>query len=211
MTANHPAPPTPAATSPTAPTAADPIARFRYEFERARAVEPHDITAVALATVGPGGAPSVRYVLLKDADERGFVFYTNRESRKGVELESNPSAALAFFWPTLEVQVRVEGRVELVDDSESDAYFRTRPRGSQIGAWASQQSRPLPSREALERAVADLEAAYEGREIPRPPHWGGYRVVPSCIEFWYGRPNRLHDRELFVREGQGWRVERLYP
>jgi pyridoxamine 5'-phosphate oxidase len=193
------------------PASLDPIARFHHELERARAVEPHDVTAVALATATPDGAPSVRYVLLKDADERGFVFYTNRESRKGEELGRNPRAALAFLWPTLEVQVRVEGRVELVDDAESDAYFRSRPRGSQLGAWASQQSRPLPSREALERALADLDAAYAGREIPRPPHWGGYRLVPSRIELWYGRPSRLHDREVFVRDGDGWRHERLYP
>lgn len=190
----------------------DPLVRFHAEFERARSVEPHDVTVVALATVSALGAPSVRYVLLKDADARGFVFYTNRESRKGEELAANAHAALAFLWPSIAVQVRVEGQVELVSDEESDAYFATRPRGSQIGAWASQQSRPLASRKTLEDAVGEYERRFgETGAVPRPAHWGGYRLVPSRVEFWQGRESRLHERDVYLPDGAGWRVESIYP
>lgn len=190
----------------------DPLARFHSELERARAVEPHDVTAVALATVSAHGQPSVRYVLLKEADARGFVFYTNRESRKGVELAANPHAALAFHWPTIVVQVRVEGVVERLSDAESDAYFASRLRGSQLGAWASQQSRLLSSREVLEQAVADYDRRFpEGTPVPRPPYWGGNRLVPSRVEFWQGRESRLHERDVYLREGSAWRIESLYP
>ena len=198
---------------PTAPRPVnDPLVRFHAEFERARGVEPHDVTVVALATVSAQGAPSVRYVLLKDADARGFVFYTNRESRKGEELAANAHAALAFLWPSIAVQVRVEGQVELVSDEESDAYFATRPRGSQIGAWASQQSRPLASRKTLEDAVVEYERRFdEPGPVPRPAHWGGYRLVPSRVEFWQGRESRLHERDVYLLDGAGWRVESIYP
>lgn len=193
-------------------TVHDPLARFHVELERARAAEPHDVTAVALATASAQGAPSVRYVLLKDADARGFVFYTNRESRKGEELAANARAALAFLWPTLAVQVRVEGAVELVSDAESDAYFASRPRGSQIGAWASQQSRPLASREVFEQSVAEYHRRFGDQgDVPRPAYWGGYRLVPSRIEFWQGRESRLHERDVYVREGRDWRLGCVYP
>jgi pyridoxamine 5'-phosphate oxidase len=190
--------------------AADPIARFVEALARARAVEPFDPTAMSLATAGARGRPSARMVLLKGADARGFAFYTNRESRKGDELDANPFAALCIHWPKSEQQVRVEGRVERVSDEESDAYFATRPRGSQIGAWASAQSRPLGSREELVEATRAVEARFPA-EVPRPPNWGGYRVVPERIEFWFGRADRLHDREVYERDGDGWKLSRLYP
>lgn len=194
----------------TADDLIDPIARFNDAFAAAAAVEPHDATAMTLATADASGRPSARMVLLKGADARGFVFYTNRESRKGRELAENPRAALCVHWPSSAQQVRVEGEVELVSDEESDAYFATRPRESQIGAWASNQSEPIASREELEERFRAASRAHPG-PVPRPPHWGGYRVVPDRIEFWYSREGRLHDRLSYTRDGDSWRVERLCP
>ena len=189
---------------------ADPIARFQELFARARAGEP-DATAVALATAATTGAPSVRMVLLKGVDAAGFVFFTNYESRKAGELAANPRAALCFYWPTIGVQVRVEGEVERVTAAESEAYFATRPRESQLGAWASRQSRPLASPEALREEFAQAAARFAGQPVPRPPVWGGFRVRPQRIEFWHAGEHRLHDRVLFTRAGEGWKVERLFP
>lgn len=191
----------------------DPIALFGVELARARAADPALATDVpmALATTSTDGVPSVRYVLLKSADARGFVFYTNRESHKGRDLELTKRAALAFHFAATAVQVRVEGAVEPVTDAESDAYFATRDRASQIGAWASQQSRLLASREVLDQAVADFETRFVGKPVSRPPYWGGYRVIPERIEIWHGRADRLHDRLVYLREGDAWRAVRLWP
>ena len=189
----------------------DPIARFQALFEKAQAVEPHDATAMTLATADAEGRPSARVVLLKGVDARGFVFYTNRESRKGRDLAQNPVAALCIHWPASQQQVRVEGRIEQVCDAESDAYFATRPRESQLGAWASRQSEPLASREELEARVAELAARYP-EAVPRPPHWGGYRVVPARIEMWFAGPARLHDRFQYEHgPGGEWVISRLNP
>jgi len=178
------------------------------EAEQAGVEVPETMT---LATAGADGAPSARMVLLKGADDVGFVFYSGYESRKAGELEQNPRAALVFYWRPLGKQVRVEGRVERLSDGESDAYFATRPRGSQVAAWASQQSQPLESRKELERRYAELEREYDGREVPRPPDWGGFRLRPDAIEFWEHRENRLHDRFCYTRAREGWHRERLAP
>lgn len=191
----------------------DPIQAFERWYADAEAAGLFLPEAACLATSTPDGAPSARMVLLKAVDERGFVFFTNYESRKSFELEANPRAALLFHWATLERQVRVEGSVERIPHEESVAYFATRDRGSQIGAWASRQSRPLADRDELEAAYQEVESRFEGEEVPLPPFWGGYRVVPDVIEFWQGRASRLHDRVRFERTGRGvaWRGSRLYP
>jgi pyridoxamine 5'-phosphate oxidase len=190
----------------------DPIALVQRWFADAQAagVEQHD--AMTLATVTPEGRPSARAVLLKGIDQRGFAFFTNYDSRKGRELDANPQAALVLLWIPLHRQVRISGPVERLSAEESDAYFATRTRGSQLGAWASQQSRPLPDRVELEDRWVALEARYAGQAVPRPPHWGGYRVDPDEIEVWQGRANRLHDRFRYTRAADGaWRHERLAP
>ena len=189
----------------------NPIEQFRGWFGEALAADLHEPNAMTLATATPEGRPSARVVLLKGFDERGFVFYTNYEGRKSRELEANPRAALVFYWGELERQVRVEGRASRVPDRESDAYFEVRPRGSQLGAWASEQSRPVRDRGALERRLRELEGEYGGREVPRPAFWGGYRVEPETMEFWQGRENRLHDRLKYRRSEGGWKIERLQP
>lgn len=189
---------------------ADPIIEFEHAVERA-ASRNVDTVPVALATVSADGRPSLRIVLMRSVDRRGFVFHTNYNSRKGQDLAANDNAALCFHWPTLEEQIRIEGQVEQLAPEESDEYFASRPRGSQIGAWASEQSAELPSREMLEERYRELERQFEGKNVPRPPFWGGYRVVPDRVEFWYGRPDRLHDRLVYRREGDGWRITRLYP
>lgn len=189
----------------------DPIARFANWLAEAEQSELNDPNAVALATVDAGGRPSMRIVLLKGLDADGFVFYTNQQSRKADDLRVNSSAALLFHWKSLRRQVRVEGSVAGVTDSESDAYFATRGRMSRLGAWASEQSRPLGSRDELESRLAEVTARFDGADVPRPPHWAGYRVAPERIEFWSDGAHRLHDRELFVRQGDGWHTSRLYP
>jgi pyridoxamine 5'-phosphate oxidase len=189
----------------------DPVERFEVWFREAEQANVEMPEAMTLATADADGAPSARMVLLKGVDDEGFVFYSGYVSRKAGELEQNPLAALVFYWRPLGKQVRVEGRVERVSEAESAAYFATRPRGSQLAAWASQQSQPLESREELERRYAELEREYEGREVPRPPHWGGYRLRPDTIEFWQHRQNRLHDRIRYTRAREGWGAELLSP
>ena len=189
----------------------DPIAFFQRWFADAKESGLFLPESVCLATATPEGVPSARMMLLKGVDARGFVFYTNYESRKGGELTANPKAALVFHWGVLERQVRVEGRVTRLTHEESEAYFRSRPRGSRIGAWASAQSRPLESRAALEAREREFDAKYPGDDVPLPPYWGGFRLNPDRIEFWQGRLNRLHDRLRYTRDGEGWRTERLQP
>jgi pyridoxamine 5'-phosphate oxidase len=189
----------------------DPHALFDEWLAEARLSEPNDPTAMALATADGDGRPSVRMVLMKGHDPRGFVFYTNLDSRKGEELAANPRAALLFHWKSLRRPVRIEGPVEPVSAEEADAYFATRARDSQLGAWASDQSRPLESRALFEARYEETRSRFEGREVPRPPRWAGWRVAPERIEFWTSREHRLHERRLFTRAGEGWAEGLLYP
>ncbi len=218
---DHPIPPSPTAEDYAAQLAAnadeaqfqrtEPLPLFLEWMADARRTEPNDSNAMALATVDGDGLPDCRMVLLKGVDERGFAFYSNRESAKGGQLAGQPRAALLFHWKSLRRQVRVRGMIEPVSEAEADAYFASRARESRIGAWASAQSRPLDSRETLEAAVREAEARFEGVEPPRPEYWTGWRVVPGQIEFWRDRAFRLHDRLRFDRDGDGWRRTRLYP
>ncbi len=189
----------------------DPIARFKDLLGQAEQLGIELFNAFALATAGSDPQPSARMVLLKDTDERGFVFYTNLESRKACQLAENPLTAACFWWAPLKRQVRVEGRVEIVSDREADEYFASRPRGSQISAWASHQSSEIASRDELLAAVALLQAKFEGQTVPRPPNWSGYRLVPERIEFWKEQPDRLHEREVYSRNANGWTMTILAP
>ena len=189
----------------------DPVEQFRRWFDEALGADLHEPNAMTVATATPDGRPSARVVLLKGLDERGFVFYTNYEGRKGRELEENPRAALLFYWGEFERQVRIEGAVSRVSKDESDRYYASRPRGSRLGALASEQSRVVEGREVLEGRIKRLEQEYEGSDVPRPAFWGGYRVEPEVVEFWQGRENRLHDRIVYRREDGGWKSERLQP
>lgn len=194
------------------PIVQDPLARFRVWMAEAEATEPTEANAMIVATATADGVPSARAVLLKGVDGRGFVFYTNMESRKAIELAANPHVALLFHWKSLERQVRIEGTAERVTEAEADAYFASRPRVSRLGAWASDQSRPLPDRATLERRLADLEIRYPGADIPRPPHWLGYRVTAHRFEFWQSMDFRLHDRTVYARAADGhWTTGKLYP
>ncbi len=190
----------------------DPIAQFNSWYREAELAEPKNPGAMSLATATPDGRPAARMVLLKGCDAEGFVFYTNLKSAKARELDANPLASLCFYWKTLGRQVRVDGRVERVSEDEADAYFATRARGSQIGAWASDQSQPLASRELLDHRAEEYQSKYASGDVPRPPFWSGYRVVPERIEFWTERADRLHDRQLFERDGDGaWQESWLFP
>ena len=188
-----------------------PLELVRDWYEEARAAGVPEPDAMALATATPDGAPSVRFLLLKGIDDDGVRFFTNYESRKGRELAANPRAAIAMWWEPLARQVRMEGPVEVLPGADSDAYFATRPRGAQLGAWASPQGRPIPDREWLEARMAEAAARFGGDDVRRPPYWGGYRLVPDAVELWQGRASRLHDRRHFVRAADGWREERLSP
>lgn len=189
----------------------DPFVLFAAWLEEAGKKEPNDPNAMAVSTVDADGMPDSRMVLLKDFDARGFVFYTNTQSAKGVELDGHPKAAILFHWKSLRRQVRIRGTAERVTDAEADAYFSSRARPSQIGAWASDQSRPLPDRLALEKRVAEMGLKFGLGKVPRPPHWSGYRIVPQTLEFWRDRPFRLHERLVFERAGEGWTTKRLFP
>ena len=189
----------------------DPIARFASEYERAGATEPFEVSRCALATADGEGRPAVRFVLLKGFDDAGFVFFTNFESAKAKQLSENPHAEMAFHWHTTGIQVRVRGTVARVCGDEADAYFASRDRGSQLGAWASRQSDELDKPQSLEAAVSEIAKRFEGVSVPRPEVWGGYRITPIAMEFWHNRDDRLHDRWLYERDGEGWRVVRLYP
>jgi pyridoxamine 5'-phosphate oxidase len=188
-----------------------PLRQFQFWFDQALSAQLPEPNAMTLATVTGDGKPSARIVLLKGLDDRGFVFYTNYESRKGQELAQNDQAVLVFWWAQLERQVRIEGSVEKVTTGEADEYFHSRPRASQLGAWASDQSQVIPNRKILEQRFQELEEKYQDGTIPRPPHWGGYRVIPQQIEFWQGRPNRLHDRLRYRLDQDQWIIERLSP
>jgi pyridoxamine 5'-phosphate oxidase len=194
---------------PDAPT--DPFRHFDDWFTEAVLREPNDPNAMTLATCTPDGVPSARIVLLKGRDSRGFVFYSNQQSRKGGDLAANPRAALLFHWKSLGRQVRIEGTVETVTDAEADAYYASRPRVSRLGAWASLQSRPLADRAELERRVAEVEARFPGETVPRPPHWSGWRVLPTYFEFWQDMPYRLHDRSSYAAQSGGWVRGKLFP
>ncbi|MDD9934386.1 MAG: pyridoxamine 5'-phosphate oxidase [Myxococcales bacterium] len=189
----------------------DPIAWFRAAFAEAEKGEAFDPARAALATLGADSQPTVRFVLVKELDDRGFVFFTNYRSPKAEHVAAHPEAALAFHWASVGIQVRVEGTVERLDTSASDRYFASRPRGSQLGAWASEQSNPIADRAALDARFAETEARFEGQEVTRPAFWGGYRVIPRCIEYWQSRDSRLHDRWSFRRVADGWQVQRLQP
>ncbi len=191
--------------------AANPMEQFTAWWDDAIKSDIYEVNAMTLATVNAAGRPSARIVLLKGYDENGFIFFTNYQSHKAQDMEANPHVSLVFFWKELERQVRIEGTVTKVSAEESDAYFHSRPVGSRIGAWASPQSRVIASRAVIEDKVKELEGNFENKTIERPPHWGGYIVAPELIEFWQGRPSRLHDRMQYTKDGQGWKIERLAP
>ncbi len=190
---------------------ADPIAQFEQWFQEALQAEVLEANAMHLATADQAGRPSGRIVLLKGIEKGGFSFFSNYDSQKGQELSSNPYAQLTFFWAELERQVRIFGKIEKLPEEESTAYFHSRPRNSQLGAWTSPQSQVIPDRSVLEQGFEELSQAYEGKEIPKPEHWGGYRLTPESLEFWQGRPSRLHDRIRYMREADAWKIERLAP